>query len=212
MALNLRPPTRRVGQTRQSLPYGHLLTSLPKKEDKPNTEAQKNQVRKEPAWDAPPIGSSDEDSSVSNKTGSLSKGSRCSSTDSEMRSRPVGFRIPTLTAGKSGSKEKEKDPTNSRSSQGLSKAGRSPLQRKRSNEEMRDDEDTLFNLNYRAPKPRIEYRKSRNIHATHPSPPKKQKTQDKKEQAAVLKRAKNGFKSYDMNGIDAKGIYSHRSM
>ena len=116
-----------------------------------------------------------------------------------------------MVTGKSGSQEKEKNPVKTGSSPEPSKASRSPLQRKRSNEEMKDNMASMFSLDYRAPKPRIEYKRSRNIHAMHPSPPKKQKIHDKKGQAAVLKTAKNGFKTYDMNGLDAKGIYSHQS-
>ena len=197
------PPKRRLGLTKETISYGHLLKTLP-----PSEKAERPR-QPEPEWDAPPIDTSDE------STSSLSNVSRSpSDSGSELptakRVNYSGFRVPTVRSVKLSDDDDTphghiKPTTFTSSGNSAEQAECSPA-RKRSREDM-EEEDTdimMFGMLGSSQNKRLHTYKNRNLHTSAPSP--KQKKGGSKPKARVVNQEVNGFRMPDTDAMMAKGM------
>ncbi|MCJ1437374.1 hypothetical protein MMC27_006761 [Xylographa pallens] len=206
MQSDIRPPKRRLGLTRETYSYGHLLEKLP------SAAKEERLPQPEPAWDAPPIDTSDE------STSALSDASRSPRlSDSEV---PIAknatysrFRVPTITSAKLSDEDDAPSghikPTTFTSREESAKQDGLVPGRKRSREEMDEEEadKIMFGMlgsSQSSQNKRLQTYSSKNLHASAPSP-KKKKGGPKAKISAVKKEA-NGFKMPDTDAIMAKGM------
>ncbi|MCJ1286670.1 hypothetical protein MMC26_006016 [Xylographa opegraphella] len=198
-----RPPKRRLGLTKETYPYGHLLANLP-------SSAKEGRLSQpEPAWDAPPIDTSDE------STSPLSDASRSPRlSDSELQTAKKatysGFRVPTIRSAKFSDDDDAPNghikPTTFTSREQNAKQDWYGPGRKRSKEEMDEEEDEfLFGMlgsSQSSQSKRLQTYSSRNLHASAPSP--KQKKSGPQAKASAVEKEANGFKMPDTDAIMAQ--------
>ena len=197
-------PRRRLGQTKEVLPYGHLLKTLPS-EGTPNT-------RPEPEWNAPPIDSSDESPSPPLEA---SGSPDLSEAGIPTIKKPVrsGFRVPRLEAGSLSDDDGEADghikPTVFTSRRQNTRQGGYGSGQKRSRDLVEDgagERDPFGMLSSsqlsQGQFKRVQTYKSRNIHSSAPSP--KRTKSVKKIEEPVVKKAPNGFRIFDAEAALAK--------
>ncbi|MCJ1292350.1 hypothetical protein MMC34_003900 [Xylographa carneopallida] len=205
MQPKIRVPKRRLGLTKETYPYGHLLEKLP------SSAKEERLSLPEPAWDAPPIDTSDE------STSALSDATRSSHlSESELpvaKKAPYsGFRVPTIGSARLSDDDDVPDghikPTTFTSREESTKQNGCGPGQKRSREEM-DEEETdkimfgMLGSSQSSQGKRLQTYSIKNLHASAPSP--KQKKGGLKARSSAMKEA-NGFKIPDTDAILAEGL------
>ncbi|MCJ1382816.1 hypothetical protein MMC17_005929 [Xylographa soralifera] len=204
MQSTIRTPKRRLGLTKETYSYGHLLRKLP------SSAKDERLPQPEPAWDAPPIDTSDE------STSALSDASRSPRvSDSELpaakKATYSGFRIPTVGSSKLSDDDDDvpnghiKPTTFTSREQNTKQDGYGPG-RKRSREEMEDEEadKIMFGMlgsSQSSQNKRLQTYSSKNLHTSAPSP--KQKKDGPKARTSATRKEAKGFKMPDTDALMA---------
>ncbi|MCJ1391173.1 hypothetical protein MMC18_004035 [Xylographa bjoerkii] len=194
MQSTTRPPKRRLGLTKETYSYGHLLEKLP------SSAKEERLPQPEPAWDAPPIDTSDESTS---SLSDASRSSRISNSElpTEKKARYSGFRVPTIRSAKLSDNDDPPDghikPTTFTSREQSTRPDGFGPGRKRSREDMEEEEtDTImFGMLGSLPSSqnkRLQTYRNRNLHVSASSP--KQKKGGSKARTSIVTEEANGFK------------------
>ncbi|MCJ1401567.1 hypothetical protein MMC11_004783 [Xylographa trunciseda] len=205
MQSTTRPPKRRLGLTKETYPYGHLLEKLP-----PSGKDERLPLP-EPAWDAPPIDTSDESTSQLSDT---SRSSRISDNELPTAKKAAysGFRVPTRTAKLSEDDDPPGGhikPTTFTSRERSTRQDGNGSGRKRSREDMEEEEvDTIMfgmlGSSQSSQNKKLHTYKSRNLHASAPSP--KQKKGGSKAGSSTVRNEANGFRMPNTAAVMAIGM------
>lgn len=202
-AKDVPPPKRRLGLTAQPLPYSlHPYLSSNTKEH-PTSKPEQPSPKSEPAWDAPPLDSSDESISP-DVDASCSPALSDSELPAANKWKHAGFRVPEVlprtVSDDNDSEDGHIKPTTFTSGGQRAKRSRYGLEEKQSREEFDDDEvdKMILGGSQFSQGKRSKTYKSRNLHCSAPSP------SNKKAANTVVKKDTNGFKMPDTETMLAK--------